>query len=437
MRRPHRLIPDNTLFLLAEGYAWLPARFRRTDRQVVRTRLLGKPAVALRGPDAVRFFYGEGHVQRRTALPEPVLSTLFGHGSVQTLDGHAHRVRKELFMTLLDDPEGIDGLVAHVRAAWDELVRSWEQSSRVVLFDEASRVLARGVCRWAGLPLNDADADHLARDVTAMVDGFATPGPRHWRARAARRRQEAWVAGLVSEARARSSGQDGGPPARSAVAAVARHRDADGRPLDPRTAAVELLNIVRPTVAIAWFVTFAAHALHRWPEHRERLASGDDAFATAFADEVRRFYPFAPFVGGAAVRSMRWRGERIPGGALVLLDLFGQNHDPGLWDEPYRFDPGRFDPARFAAGGTETAPDVLVPQGGGDPRTGHRCPGERITVEVLKVLAVRLARLRYHVPPQDLDVPLRRVPTRPRSGFVIGGVHAAPAPRGTGAHRAS
>ncbi|GGV17651.1 fatty-acid peroxygenase [Actinomadura cremea] len=430
MRRPHRLIPDNTLFLLAEGYAWLPARFRNTDRQVVRSRLLGRPAVAMRGPDAVRFFYGDDYVKRRTALPDPVLSTLFGHGGVQTLDGHAHRVRKELFTSILDDPEGVEGLVAHVRAAWDELVRSWEERSRVVVFDEASRVLARGVCRWAGLPLNDADADHLARDVTAMVDGFATPGPRHWRARAARRRQEAWVAGLVGEARARTSGEGGGPPARSAIAVVARHRGVDGRPLDPRTAAIELLNIVRPTVAVAWFVTFAAHALHRWPEHRERLASGDDAFATAFAHEVRRFYPFAPFVGGAAVRSTRWRGERIPGGALVLLDLFGQNHDPDLWDEPYRFDPGRFVDV-------EIDPDVLVPQGGGDPRTGHRCPGETVTVELLACLAVRLARLHYHLPPQDLDVPLRRVPTRPRSGVVIAGVHTAPARRGTGAHRAS
>ncbi|MFD0902111.1 cytochrome P450 [Actinomadura sediminis] len=421
---------DNTFLLLAEGYAWLPGLFRGTDRPAVRTRLLGKPAVALRGPEAVRFFYDDDHVKRRTALPEPVLSTLFGHGGVQTLDGHAHRVRKEMFVTLLEDPEGVEGLVAHVRAAWDELVRSWEERSRTVVFDEASRVLARGVCRWAGLPLNDAAADHLARDVTAMVDGFATPGPRHWRARAARRRQEAWVAGLVSEARARSYAEGGGPPARSAIAVVARHRDADGRPLDPRTAAIELLNIVRPTVAVAWFVTFAAHALHRWPEHRERLASGDDAFATAFAHEVRRFYPFAPFVGGAAVRGMRWRGEKIRGGSLVLLDLFGQNHDPGLWDEPYRFDPGRF-------AGVDPDPDVLVPQGGGDPRTGHRCPGETITVEVLKCLAVRLARLHYHVPPQDLAVPLRRVPTRPRSGFVIAGVHTAPAPRGTGAHRAS
>ncbi|GAB2611438.1 hypothetical protein GCM10027168_50360 [Streptomyces capparidis] len=51
----------------------------------------------------------------------------------------------------------------------------------------------------------------------------------------------------------------------SAVDVVARHLDADGERLDPRTAAVELLNVVRPTVAVCWFVACAGHALHRRP----------------------------------------------------------------------------------------------------------------------------------------------------------------------------
>ena len=53
-------------------------------------------------------------------------------------------------------------------------------------------------------------------------------------------------------------------------------------------------------------------------------------YAVAFAQEVRRFYPFAPFVGGRAVRDLTWQGEHIPVGSLVLLDIYGQNHDPAL-----------------------------------------------------------------------------------------------------------
>ncbi len=43
---------------------------------------------------------------------------------------------------------------------------------------------------------------------------------------------------------------------------------------------------------------------------------------------------------------------------------------------------------------------------------------------LLEALAVRLARLEYTVPVQDLRIPLRRIPTRPRSGFAVTGVRA-------------
>lgn len=408
-RRP---LTDRTLPLLTEGYAWLPDRMRDSADRVVRTRLLGRPALAVRGPDAVRFFYDEAHVHRHGAVPAPVLDTLFGQGAVHTLDGDAHRARKELFLPLLD-PERVAGLTEHVTAAWDEAVHDWSGRDRVVLFDEAGVVLTRGVCRWAGLPGEAVDAESLVRDLIAMVDGFASPGPRHLRARRARSRQEARTARLIEDVR---SGAVTAPDG-SVLERVARHRDAPDRPLDARTAAVELLNVLRPTVAVSWFVAFSAHALHRWPAHRERLRAGDDAFATAFAHEVRRFYPFAPFLGGRVVTDLTWRGASVPAGGILLLDVYGQNHDEDLWGDPYTFRPERFldrPPGR----------DELIPQGGADPGTGHRCPGERITVGLLEALAVRLARLEYTVPVQDLRIPLRRIPTRPRSGFAVTGVRA-------------
>ncbi|WP_255684253.1 hypothetical protein [Micromonospora okii] len=38
---------------------------------------------------------------------------------------------------------------------------------------------------------------------------------------------------------------------------------------------------------------------------------------------------------------------------------------------------------------------------------------------LLRELAVRLARLEYRVPEQDLTIPLHRMPTRPVSGVVV------------------
>ncbi|MFJ7158213.1 cytochrome P450 [Streptomyces sp. NPDC101118] len=413
---------DSTLSLLAQGYGWLPERRRRTGGGPVRTRLLGRPAVAVGGPGAVGFFYDERHVRRHAALPGPVLDTLFGRGAVHTLDGTPHRVRKGMFVRLLMDEARVRDLVERVDTLWSrELARA--PGRPIAVFDTASQVLARAVCGWAGLPLSQRAVRRTARDCVAMVDGFATPGPRHWRARRARKRQEKQFARLVQGARA-AAPRDG-HAAPSVLEAVARHRDAEGRLLDPHTAAVELLNVVRPTVAIAWFAAFAAHALHAWPAEAARLradgadgpggAGGTDRTdrARAFAHEVRRYYPFAPFAAGRAATDLEWQGEHIPEGTLVLLDLYGQDHDPRTWHDPERFDPERF------AGGPPD-PDTLVPQGGGDPTTGHRCPGEDITIAVLTVLAARLAAQEYAVPDhQDLSIPLRRVPTRPRSGVVI------------------
>ena len=408
MPRAPRL--DNTIPFFAKGYAWLPDRRRAAGRSTVQTRLMGMRTLGLEGPAGARFFYDEAHVQRRTAMPEPILSTLFGHGAVHTLDGTAHRVRKAMFLSLLTR-EGVTSLVEGTVAAWDEAVDEWGRQQQVVLFEEASRVITRGVCRWAGVPLTDDEVASMAADLTAMVDGFATAGRRHWRARRARTRREAWLAGVVEEVRTEERSVRTG----SALAVVARHRDSDGELLEPRVAAVELLNVIRPTVAVAWFVAFSAHALHRWPETRDRLRSGDAGYARAFAHEIRRFYPFAPFTGGRAAQDLEWDGERVPAGSLVLLDIYGQDHDPDLWDEPYEFRPERFLDRQIGA-------YELIPQGGGDPGAGHRCPGEDLTVALLETLAPRLAALEYELPEQDLDISLRRMPALPQSRVVLAGV---------------
>lgn len=71
---------DRTPAPLVEGHAWLPNRMRDGTGSVPRTRLLGRPAPAVRGPEAVRVFYDESHVHRHDAVPAPVLDTLFGQG---------------------------------------------------------------------------------------------------------------------------------------------------------------------------------------------------------------------------------------------------------------------------------------------------------------------------------------------------------------------
>ncbi|GIF00282.1 cytochrome P450 [Paractinoplanes rishiriensis] len=392
---------DQALTAPIKGYAWLPDLRRRTHGRPVPIRLLGLPAVALGGPAAAQFFYEKGNFERHGAIPGPVLDTLFGRGAVHTLDGQAHEARKALFVALLMQ-DGVDILAKMVGEAFDEAADGWRGGPPVSLFDATAEVIATTVARWVGVPENESDRIAQARDMIAMVDGSVALGPRHARARLARRRQERRLAELIEAVRREE-------PLPSALSAIAHHT-ADGCLLDARTAAVELLNIIRPATAVTWFVAFAAHALERWPGNRARLT--DDDFALAFVHELRRFYPFVPFLAARAARDLHIQRVDIRRGALTLLDVYGQHHDARVWPEPYEFRPERF--LRRQIGEFE-----LIPQGGGDPRTGHRCPGENITVALLGELVQRLGRLEYYLPAQDLSIDLGRVPARVRSGPLI------------------
>jgi fatty-acid peroxygenase len=144
-------------------------------------------------------------------------------------------------------------------------------------------------------------------------------------------------------------------------------------------AAVELINVLRPTVANARYMVFIAMALQAHPEWRERLRAGDTDLEP-FVHEVRRFYPFIPFIGGRVLQEFEWRGYRFAKDTWTLIDLYGTNRDPRSWDEPDAFRPERFK-------NRSIGPFEFIPSGGGDHPTTHRCPGEWITIEQMKTVA--------------------------------------------------
>jgi fatty-acid peroxygenase len=188
--------------------------------------------------------------------------------------------------------------------------------------------------------------------------------------------------------------------------------------LSEAQAAVELLNVLRPTVAVAWLGTFAALALHEHPEHREALAAPDgDTARELFAQEVRRFYPFVPALAGRLTRPVEWGRMRLRQGAAVVLDVVGTNHDQRLWTRPESFMPERF-------GSGIPNEYEFVPQGGGRPDTGHRCPGEPLAVELVKATVGTLARYDYDLAAGSRGIDDRRIPTAPTGGLVLTGVRS-------------
>lgn len=399
---------DSTFSILQDGYTFIEKRSRQMHTDLFEARILGEKAVCLHGQEAAERFYDTRFFKRKGATPRRIQKTLFGEKGVQTLDGAAHSHRKSAFMSMMSR-ESVSEFMTLLAEQWRIALMKWEQMDEVHLFTESRNILCRVACKWAGVPLREDEVVKRAQDLSLMVDAFGGVGPRNWKCRLARSRSQDWIAGLVDQVRE----QQLTVPANSALQVFAFHRDTDGALLDKQVAAVEILNVIRPMVAISWFNTFLALALHLYPEYRSQLKKGNDQDLEHFVQEVRRYFPFVPYLGARAVSDFEWKGYHFKKDQLVLLDIYGTNRDDRQWERPEVFWPERFRGRALGKYG-------FIPQGGGDFLANHRCAGEWITIGAMKVCLNFLARhMDYRVPDQDLSYSLDRMPANPRSGFII------------------
>jgi fatty-acid peroxygenase len=404
---------DSTLSFLNEGYKFISNRCRRLRSDAFETRLMLRKAVCVVGEDAARMFYHPGRFTRRRALPPNALLLLQDVGSAQLLDGEAHRHRKHMLMSAVD-AQRIAALTELFASHWEAALERWSGMSYLVLQNEAEKLLCAAACAWIGVPLGEAALRQRTQEFSAMINNAGTVGPRNWKGMMLRSRTEDWARSIIIGIRAGHLDI----PANSPAVIVATHRDENGALLDVAVAAVELINLLRPVVAVAHYVTFAALAMHDHPEWKEKLQDGgNDSEMECFVQEVRRFYPFFPAIGGRVMEPFEWRGRPFAKDEWVLLDLYGTNHDPRIWGDPQEFRPERF--AQW-----DRSPFSLIPQGGGDHATGHRCGGEQLTIALVGRAAALLAAMRYEVPLQDCRIDLTHMPAVPSSGFLIRNVRA-------------
>jgi fatty-acid peroxygenase len=408
-----RLPGDHTLALVRDPYRFIGRRCEALGTDVFETRLLGQRTLCMSGPAAAELFYDARRFQREDAAPGLLKATLFGEGTVQGLDGARHRQRKALFLDALGAP-AVEALLHLAREEWEQALERGS-SGPVALYRWLHPVLARAVSRWLGVPVEEAHWPVWTSQLVLLFDGAASGVLAHLRSRRARaeaeRRLGAWIDAL-RHGRLR-------PPSNKVVLAFAWHADVPGGLLSSRQVAAEVLNLLRPVVAVSVYLTFVAHALHLHPHWRAALRAapaGPDAHA--FAQEVRRHCPFFPSVAARVRQAFDWNGMRFLPGRRTLLDLYGTNHDARSWTEPQRFLPERWRGRRPTA-------FEFVPQGGADAAKHHRCPGEDATLRLM-LLGIEMftCRMRYEVPPQDLDIAMGRLPALPADEFIVDGIRS-------------
>ncbi len=418
---------DDAPSLLMRGYdfgAGIWRRVRPGARSAPMT-LLGDEAMLVRGADAVALFYDDRVIARHGAMPALVQETLFGHGSVHSLDGADHRHRKAAFLDVAYEDAQAARLAPFLEHEWASERDAWLAGDKRSAYDAAVGALGRAVMRWAGMPgTPDAKTRWSAR-LAQIVDGFGVPySPEYLVAALNRAWSDRHATKLIEAVRRGQLAPDSG----TALDAWAWHRDRDGALLPANVAGVELQNSIRPMIAVARFVAFAAKELHDHPDWRSRIAEETDErgalvggpLATAFAQEVRRTAPFVPMLPGRTLTEVEFDGERVPAGGRLVLDILGTDTDDLSWDRPDEFDPERF----VGVEDYESLP-AFIPHGGADVETGHRCPGEKLAIAGLSAAVATLSDPRLTILDEGLRVNRRRLPTKPASG---GRVRAADAP---------
>lgn len=386
------------------------------SHEPVALRMLGSRAVLVRGEEGVRAFYDTDRMQRDGAMPAFIRGPLFGPGAVHGLDGEEHAVRKNALADMAYDDDRVESFKTLVAEELETILAGWRGGSGTV-HEDTALAYGRAALRWAGLPISTKEMDRQIRRMHRLLDNFGQPS-RNVIGWIERYRLDKWAAQLITDVR---SGKVQADPY-SVLSHMADLRGPDGELVDARTAGVELQNLTRPTVAVARFAAFAATALVDHPEWvaRIRTAAGDSLIdvpeATAFAQEVRRTYPFVPMLPAKAKEDTEISGCPVKKGQRVLLDFVGTLTSPKEWE-----DAGSFNPERFLE--VDDAEDLVafIPQGGGDVRAGHRCPGEKIAVTALSAAVAALCRPGVHISgeTEDRTFPWTQMLTRPSTGVRV------------------
>ncbi|AYW45036.1 cytochrome P450 [Tetragenococcus koreensis] len=396
------------------GYEVLSELRKEVDAPVVKASLLNQEIIAVYGQNAAKKFYDAENFKRDKAMPTPILKTLQGEGGVQTLDGKEHYKRKSVFMDLMTP----DRMEDYRKILEETLTQELDaQTGQFELYHLTKNVLFKAICKWAGVNLGEyspEEIDELADTQVNMFEGTVNSVSQHIEGLEGRKKAEKWAQELLEEARKNPvPGKENVP-----LYAFAEATDVDGERLPLNIAAVDFLNIIRPTVAITVWVALMGHALFGPNNVYKELKQNFDHLQDSFIQELRRYYPFFPMVPAISIRDVEIDGYLIPEGSWVVLDLFGTNHDGRSIKDPESFEIDRYVGRTKQISYDEEY--EMIAQGGGDFRAMHRCAGEWITLHTLRVFSNQLVNgYDFSIPKQDWEVPMNKFPTFPEDKVLL------------------
>src|SRR5690606_34973000 len=96
------------------------------------------------GKEAAEAFYNRGSMTRQGAIPQSVLRLLQDKGSVATLDGKQHALRKALFMSTLS-ADAIATLIGRIEYLWRQTIERWPVQRDMVYLEHRQTVLGLAV----------------------------------------------------------------------------------------------------------------------------------------------------------------------------------------------------------------------------------------------------------------------------------------------------
>ncbi len=415
-----------------------PLRFflesARRYGDIVSMRFGVRRVYLLSHPDHVKHVLQDKDHAYYKSPPAARVRPLFGD-SLTTIDGDRWRRQRQLMRPVFQAKRlvPIVPVVTEATAAmldrWQrmagpseplDLLREMTDLTRAiilrVLFGEVASAGARAVGQALDLVL-----EHAHRRLWSPLGWLDVPTPSHRRSRSALRAVDAFVSGMIGEARRR------GPCPGTLLSMLLEARDVES---GERMADAELHDELKALLVAGHTTTASAlawvwYVLSENPEVERRLRrelgavldgrppSAEDLHALQYTrmviEEVLRLYPPTWVTARMPLDDDEIGGHRIAANAIVLLSPFVTHRHPGFWEDPDEFDPERFAPERSVG-----RPSFAYFPFGGGPRV---CIGSGLALlEMQLVVAIVAQRYRLALVPGcrvELDAGLT---LRPRPG---------------------